>query len=93
MIPEVKTCSVTDCFYNKNEQCNAHGITVGSDEPVCETFIAGSQQHTNKRGDGEVGACHVSKCEYNNGLFCHACSDITVGKQGDKAFCMTFEPR
>lgn len=92
MIPEVKNCSVTDCFYNQDQKCNAHGITVGSPEPLCETYMS-SNQHTNKRGEGAVGACHIINCEYNNGMYCHACGDITIAKQGEKAMCMTFEPR
>jgi hypothetical protein len=93
MIPEVKKCDVTDCFYNKDMQCNAHGITVGSADPFCETYLPSSQQRTSKRGDGEIGACHVSNCTYNDNMYCHACGDIDVGKEGDKAVCKTYTPQ
>lgn len=92
MVPEVKKCSVSDCFYNKNQECSAHAVLVGSDEPVCETF-ATSAHHTNNVGRSEVGACHVTQCEYNHSMFCHACSDIEVGWKENNALCLTFEPR
>lgn len=92
MIPEVRTCSVTDCFYNVNRECNAHGITVGANDAICDTYMA-SQQHTSRRGDGEVGACHISRCAFNQEMYCQACDDIEVAKEGDRAVCETFSPR
>lgn len=92
MIPEVKKCTVTQCFYNRNNECNAHSILVGSDEPVCETYME-SSNHTGKTGQSEVGACHIGQCEYNNNMFCHACSDIEVVMNQNKAWCNTYEQR
>ncbi|MCX6345288.1 MAG: DUF1540 domain-containing protein [Armatimonadetes bacterium] len=92
MVPEVKKCHVEQCFYNKDMECNAHSILVGSSEPVCETFMQ-SSRHTNKSGQAEVGACRVDQCEYNKGMFCHACSDIEVGFKNNQAWCTTFEPK
>ena len=92
MVPEVKKCSVTQCYYNRDNECNAHAVQVGSDEPVCETFIE-SPNHTNKSGQSEVGACHIGNCEYNNSMYCHACGDIEVVWNQNKARCNTFEPK
>lgn len=92
MVPEVKTCKVTECYYNRDNECRAHGITVGSEEPICETFMQ-SSQHSNKQGAGDVGACHVNQCTYNDQLYCHACDDIVVDMKDNNAFCMTFKPR
>lgn len=92
MVPEVKKCSVMQCFYNRENECFAHAILVGSDQPICETFNE-SGQHTNKYGEGDIGACHISQCEYNQGMFCHACGDIEVGWTNSKAMCLTFEPK
>ncbi|MCE5200159.1 MAG: DUF1540 domain-containing protein [Armatimonadota bacterium] len=92
MVPEVKKCTVTQCFFNRDSECFARGILVGSDEPVCETF-AESSQHTRHIGQAEVGACHVTKCEYNQSMSCHACGDIEVKFQNNQAWCDTYEPR
>lgn len=92
MVPEVKKCSVTQCFYNKNNECNAHAILVGSSDPVCETYTP-ADRHTNKVGSAEVGACHVEQCSYNQQMFCHACGDIEVVFQENKAWCGTYEPK
>ena len=92
MVPEVRKCSVRNCFYNRSNECFANAILVGSEEPVCETFTM-SQQHTDKHGQSEIGACHIADCEYNDEMYCHACSDIEVGWSGNNAMCLTFEPK
>lgn len=92
MVPEVKRCNVTQCFYNQNNQCNAHAITVGSEQPKCETFLK-ANSHTQKNDQGEVGACHISQCMYNDSMYCHACDDIVVDWSQDSAMCTTFRPR
>ncbi|MHB9038372.1 MAG: DUF1540 domain-containing protein [Armatimonadota bacterium] len=92
MVPEVNKCSVNQCFYNLNNECCAHSILVGSDEPICETYVP-SQQQINRHGQAEVGACHIGKCAHNNDMNCHACSDIEVVLSNNQAWCNTFEPR
>ena len=37
MPPEVKNCTVMECFYNQSEICHAAAILVGSAHPACET--------------------------------------------------------
>ena len=92
MVPEVVSCQANHCFYNRDNQCYAHAILVGSSEPTCETF-ADTGAHTGKHGEGDVGACHISTCQYNEGMFCHACSDIQVGLSEGKVMCLTYESR
>ena len=92
MVPEVKKCTVDQCFYWRDNCCYANAILVGSDEPVCETFTP-TGNHTDKHGQGEVGACHIDNCEYNQGKFCHACNDIEVVFSNTQAWCNTYEAR
>jgi len=92
MVPEVKFCHVNDCFYNRANECHAHAITVGSDNPFCETFMKSSQT-SDKHGQGEVGACHINQCAYNDSMYCHACSDIEVGWSMNEVQCLTFRKK
>ena len=92
MVPEVKVCHVNECFYYRDDECHAHAILVGSDTPICETYMRQSQ-HTDKQGSAEVGACHVSACMHNDSMFCHACDDIVVDTLAGEAKCMTFRQR
>jgi hypothetical protein len=92
MVPEVKKCTVSQCFYNKDSECGARAVLVGSDEPVCETFIV-SQQHTKHQGQAGVGACHIDNCQYNQSMSCHACSDIEIVFSNNQAWCNTFESK
>lgn len=92
MVPEVKQCTVTQCFYNRSEECHAHGITVGHEQPICDTFAQASST-TDKQGAGDVGACHMTPCAYNDNMYCHACDDIRVDLKDNQAQCTTFRPR
>ena len=92
MVPEVKMCSVDQCFYYSDNMCCAHSILVGSEQPICETYMS-SGEHTNRCGQSEVGACHVVRCAYNDALLCRACDDIDVGWSDGQAMCTTFSPR
>jgi hypothetical protein len=89
MVPEVRMCNAEQCFYNSDGRCCAHSITVGSDQPLCETFMQ-SSSHTDRCGQGEVGACHISRCVFNDNMFCHACDDIEVQASGEMAMCATY---
>lgn len=92
MVPEVKKCSASRCFYNRDNECFARAVLVGSSDPICETFIE-SNQHTKYQGQAGVGACHIEKCQYNQGMSCHACSDIEVLFSNNQAWCNTFESK
>lgn len=90
-MPEVKRCTVDECYYNQNQMCHANAIQVGSDHPECDTFIR-LGDHGNPADMGKVGACHVTQCEYNSSLSCTA-NGIEVGRHAEHADCVTFEPR
>lgn len=92
MVPEVKKCTVSQCFYNKDNECCARAVLIGSSEPKCETFIE-SHQHTKHPGQAEVGACHIENCQYNQSMCCHACGDIEIGFSNNQAWCNTFESK
>ncbi|OHB66008.1 MAG: hypothetical protein A2Y77_15365 [Planctomycetes bacterium RBG_13_62_9] len=92
-MPPIAGCEVTDCCYNFDRKCHALAIQVGdgATHPVCDTY-AGSQasQCGDPSASGNVGACKVSSCEYNQNLECMAQS-ITVGYREDEPDCLTFE--
>ncbi|MCE5186801.1 MAG: DUF1540 domain-containing protein [Planctomycetaceae bacterium] len=96
-MPEVQSCDVLECAYNKQRQCHALAITVGdSGKPRCETFWAGKGGSSESdAGDSSktshVGACHTSDCEYNERLQCSA-PGIRVGYQNENPNCLTYEP-
>lgn len=92
MTPEIKKCTVNQCFYNANDLCHADAITVGDSTCArCDTFIS-NNQHAQPAPKGHVGACHEADCEYNQQLMCHA-NGIDVGMHMGHADCMTYEPR
>ncbi|MHB9024685.1 MAG: DUF1540 domain-containing protein [Armatimonadota bacterium] len=90
-MPPVTECQVDSCFYNREKQCHAPAINVGSDHPECDTFIP-KGEHISRQGNGMVGACHVAQCRHNNDLTCQA-SGITVAYHESHADCGTFDPR
>lgn len=91
-MPKIVKCEAVDCSYNINKQCHTLGITVGDDEPNCDTYY-----HAEKRGGfkdiiGGVGACKVSACMYNQQLECTA-EGISVTMSAGHPDCSTFMPR
>ncbi|HOJ21491.1 MAG TPA: DUF1540 domain-containing protein [Armatimonadota bacterium] len=91
MMPPVKRCTVTECFYNQAGQCRACAINVGGSHPQCDTFMK-SSTHAAPCDLGQVGACKVSQCKYNENLSCTA-PGIEVSHHLTHADCLTFEPR
>lgn len=90
-MPPVMNCDVENCYFNREQQCRAGAITVGSEEPRCETF-AESSSHSHVDEQAEVGACHVTSCRYNEQMLCDA-EGIDVVVHRDHADCETYEPR
>jgi hypothetical protein len=88
-MPEVKKCTVAQCFYNEENLCHAPAIQVGSPCPMCDTFI-NVNKHAEPASMGRVGACHQADCEYNQVLTCNA-PGIEVGWHGAHADCFTYE--
>lgn len=86
-------CEALQCAYNKDGKCHALAITVGDDEPCCDTFFNQREQKGGFTDSiGCVGACKVAECEYNNSLECTA-PGIHVVMNVDHPDCGTFEPR
>ncbi len=90
-MPPVSRCAVTNCFYNTNNACHAPAINVGSDHPVCDTFIA-EPMHIGRQDTGMVGACHMADCRFNADMTCTA-KGIEVSGHADHADCVTFAQR
>jgi hypothetical protein len=89
-LPPVVRCTAENCFYNRNAECHAPAINVGSSHPMCDTFIV-EADHTSSQAKGVVGACHMSQCRWNKALLCSA-PGIEVGLHGNEADCDTFSP-
>jgi len=90
-MPNVKKCDVSECAYNKNDQCHALAITVGDEtHPQCDTFCFSQSKGGDPAGMAGVGACKVSSCAFNQSLECQA-KGIDVGYNEDKIDCLTFK--
>lgn len=92
-MPNVSACQVTECAYNRDQNCHARAITVGDGvKPGCDTFFV-SASHVQKNAEtAGVGACKVSGCRYNDDLECQAAA-IEVGFLGDSVDCLTYTPK
>lgn len=90
-MPFVETCTISQCAYNKNDQCHARAITIGDGtHPGCDTSYLGAPFHTRANSMAGVGACKVAICKFNNDLECGADS-IAVSMQEGTIQCRTFE--
>jgi len=85
-------CEATQCIYNKDKKCHTLAITVGDEEPCCDTFFSTESRGGYSDVIGGVGACKVADCEYNNNFECSA-SGIHVVMNMDHPDCGTYEPR
>jgi hypothetical protein len=92
MMPQVKNCTLGECYYNREEICHANAITIGSDHQMCDTFIADADRHGTPADIGRVGACHQSDCHFNEERSCGAGS-INVDYHQEHGDCVTFEAR
>lgn len=92
-MPRISRCEVTECSYNRDNQCHALAITVGDAScPMCDTFIQAGSSGGGLSVIGGVGACKTSTCKHNQSLECTADS-INVGMHSRHADCKTFAPR
>ena len=83
-----------DCSYNRNKECHAMAITVGSGgHPMCDTLIKSSQKGGVMDMMGSVGACKEADCKFNQVLECSASGGIHVARHADHADCSTFAAR
>lgn len=91
-MPKVIDCEATQCIYNKDKQCHTPAITVGDEEPCCDTFFTTKNKGGYQDIVGSVGACKVQDCEYNKSFECTA-SGIHVIMNIDHPDCGTYEPK
>jgi hypothetical protein len=89
----VAECNFTVCAYNNENRCHAMAINVGGpDGPMCDTFARSSIKCGSTSVAGEVGACRISGCLFNDCLECDA-GQIKVRNEGEKPVCGTFKAR
>ena len=91
MMPDVKHCYITDCYYNRENMCHAEGITIGSPTPKCDTYFK-SNQHGGPAPKGHVGACRVADCRWNREMSCNA-EGINITLHGNEPDCDTYQKR
>jgi hypothetical protein len=91
-MPKINKCDAKECVYNKEGICHTPAITVGDNEPCCDTFSAMSQKGGYDEIVGGVGACKVADCAYNNSFECNA-SGIDVIITKGHPDCGTFKHR
>jgi hypothetical protein len=89
-MPKILDCTMSECSYNKDDQC--HAITVGAASPLCDTFAAFAKKGGALDMTGSVGACKVDRCKFNDSLEC-AADGIHVGRHVDHPECDTFSQR
>lgn len=89
-MPLVSTCDITDCAYNRGNNCHARAITIGDGvHPGCDTFFS-NDTHTRETGRiAGVGACKIDTCSYNEDFECSA-ESIEVSQDNFGVRCMTF---
>lgn len=89
MTSKVLSCGVTECAYNRNKECHAPSISIGSGHAICDTFThTGSPQESSMPS---VAACQIQDCQFNQNLGCQA-PGITVWNHEQHADCVTFLP-
>lgn len=89
---KVIDCEATQCIYNRDKKCHTLAITVGDEEPYCDTYSPGDKKGGIKDMIGGVGACKVADCEYNDSFECTA-SGIHVVLKFDQPDCGTYRPK
>ncbi len=91
-MPKIKDCDVLDCSYNKDNMCHAIAITVGDEEPSCDTFISRNHKGGAMDMTGGVGACKTEDCMFNQSMECVA-QNISITLSGGHADCVTYSKR
>lgn len=88
----VNVCEATDCAYNKEKQCHALAITVGSPSAAtCDTYMPQAKKGGSEMTVANVGACKVADCTHNKDLMCHA-EKIRIGIEASQVSCLTYSP-
>ena len=91
---KVSGCNGKACAFNDRNRCHATAINVGGpDGPFCDTFVRSSIKcgcSSNTRG--QVGACKITACQYNECRECVA-DQILVSLNSGTPKCSTFKAR
>ena len=85
----VQTCKMSNCAYNRKNECTTMAINIGA-HSECNTYIHGSARGGFPDARGGIGACLAAECRHNNNLEC-AAPGITVDNHYRHADCCTFE--
>ena len=89
-MPIILSCDAGECAYNMNAKCHAMAITVGSPlDHKCDTFLPVTIKGGAREITGQVGACKVISCKFNQSLVCSA-PGVTMGHEGNDVDCLTF---
>jgi hypothetical protein len=89
-MPQVSKCDVDECSYNGEGLCHALAITVGDiEEATCDTYCSLSRKGGDRSTVGQVGACKMGDCVFNDQLECQA-EGIDVSHKGSHVDCMTY---
>ena len=92
-MPDVTTCGVETCSYNKNRRCHAMAITIGGNGcPECDTLSKKKIEAGDPKTLAGVGACKIASCQHNERLVCTA-DNVSIGRFADSAACTTYERR
>ena len=91
-ISRVGGCNVKLCAYNSRGKCHAKAINVGGlNGPVCDTFVKSLIKCSCGNTGGEVGACMIVSCRYNECLECVS-GRVQVRLNSGMPKCDTFKP-
>jgi hypothetical protein len=88
-IARVIACEATDCLYNKKKRCHTFGITIGQQEPCCDTFFESAVKGGPAHVQATIGACHVSHCVFNSNYECTA-ESVEIKATKGHPDCATF---
>ncbi|NLW32825.1 MAG: DUF1540 domain-containing protein [Fibrobacter sp.] len=89
-IPNIIDCNAKNCVYNKQNQCHAFAITVGDEEPRCDTYCSSQTKGGINEVTGKVGACKVCDCIHNKSFECTA-QGIHITINHGTPDCSTYE--
>ena len=88
--PEVISCQVKGCSFNRDKACHALSISVGGPHQECDTFDTAENNGHHETGTTSVGVCNVPSCVYNKNNLCQS-DGINLAAHENHADCMTYK--
>lgn len=85
-------CDASECIYNSNNCCHTIAITVGDNEPMCDTYMSNGKKGGMEDVTGGVGSCKVESCSFNESYECCA-EGIHVKNHGAHMDCVTYKQK